>query len=120
MFAKNSKFLQKQLPLKRKTAKGAVDPEEQKWLSQRRVDRLKKAEKARSLEIGKRVVNQENPGIMKTLRSLVTRISANGTRFQKIKVGKPRIHAIHHYDVRRLIGLLLRNNDQSACNFNVH
>lgn len=59
-------------------------------LSQRRVDRLKRAEKAKSPETGKRVANQGNPGIMRTPRSLVTRTLANGMKSQKNKVGTPR------------------------------
>lgn len=88
-------LLQKQLPLKLKTVRRTVALEQQKRLSQRRVDHLKRAGKVRSLEIGKKVVNQENPGIMGTPRSLVTRALANGMRFQKSKVSAPRIHASH-------------------------
>lgn len=68
-------------------------PEQQKRLSQKRVDRLKRVEKAKSPETGKRVVNQGNQGIMRTPRSLVTRILAKGMKFQKTKVGTPRGYA---------------------------
>ena len=88
-------LLKKQLPLKLKTARRTVALKQQKRLSQRRVDHLKRAEKVRSLEIGKKVVNQENPGIMRTPRSLVTRALANGMKFPKSKVSAPRIHTSH-------------------------
>ena len=68
-------------------------PEQQMWLSQKKADRLKRAEKAKSPETGKRVVNRGNPGIMRTLRSLVTLTLANGMKFQKTKVGTPRGYA---------------------------